>query len=455
MTVPKREPLMPIPDPRGGLDRRQALMLLGAGLLTPSELLASELDPARFSGFVDGERQSFTLSNGTVLTHDGLVLLNAGIRVEGGRIVEVGRGVTGGEDLGGDWLVPGLVDAGCTLGMYEIGGEPSTRDDGDGPAVTVAARAVDGLNPRSQTLAVARAEGITHALLHPSLGRLVPGQAGLIRTAGGTLDSTVRRESVALVVCFGASAKGGEGGPSSRIGISRALLELMEGAPEPQALSARGRSGAGGTWRENSRSTSPPDTEHDRVLQQVRARSLKVIAAADRADDIERALDFFDAHQLDGLIMGGAEAWMVASQVADAGCGVLLGPLTTQPDSFDHIHARYENAAMLHDAGVPLALRSGGNHSSRRLRLQAGLLTAHGLPHEAAIHALTAGAGALLGVPGLGRLDPGTAATFFRATGDPLQPRSQVVQVWMAGRRADMRTRQTELRDRFETLSPR
>ncbi len=441
---------MPVPDPL--LDRRAVLGLLGAGLALPRTLLAGELDPAAFTGFLDAPRPSFTLSNATVLTHDGRVLPQSGIQVEAGRVVALGPAVSGGEDLGGDWLVPGLVDAGCTLGMFDIGAEPSTRDDRDGPSISPTARAVDGFHPRSETLAVARVEGITHALIHPQLQGLVPGRAALVRTAGGTLDSSVRRASLALVVCFGKAGTGGEGGVDSRIGVARALRALIEEAPEPRPLTGRG---GGGSWRENSAKAATPETESERVLLHLRERRLKVLAAADRADDIERALDWFDKNDLDGVILGGAEAWMVAGQLADAGVGVLLGPVTTQPDSFSHLHARYENPALLHAAGVPFAFRSGGNHFARQLRIHAGIATAHGLPHEAAVHALTASAGTILGVPGLGRLEPGAAATFFRATGDPLQPRSRVRQVWMAGRRTSMETRQTRLRDQFSSLPPR
>jgi imidazolonepropionase-like amidohydrolase len=433
--------------------RRAVLGMLGAGVALPRLALAGQLDPAAYTGFLDAPRPSLTLSNATVLTHDGRVLEGSGVRVENGRIVELGPSVKGGQDLGGDWLAPGIVDAGCTLGLFEIGAEAATKDDHDGPSVAPAARAVDGFHPRSMTLPVARVEGITHAVIHPQLQGLVPGRAALVRTAGGTLDSAVRREALALVVCFGKAGTGGKNGVDTRIGVARALRELMEKAPEPRPL--QGRAAASGTWRENSRQSKAPETEHDRVLLHAKERRLKVLAAASRADDIERALDWFADQKLDGLILGGAEAWMVADQLADAGVGVLLGPVTTQPDRFDHLHARYENAALLHEAGVPFAFRSGGNHFARQLRIHAGIATAHGLPYEAAVHGLTASAGALLGVPGLGRLEPGAPGTFFRATGDPLQPRSRVVQVWMAGRRTRMETRQTRLRDQFQALPPR
>jgi imidazolonepropionase-like amidohydrolase len=179
---------------------------------------------------------------------------------------------------------------------------------------------------------------------------------------------------------------------------------------------------------------------------------MKVMVAVERADDIERALDWLHASELDGVLVGCSEGWMVADLLADAALPVVLGPLMVQPDSFNHPHARYDNAAILHAAGVPLAFGSRSNHSARNLRTDAGVLVAHGLPREAAIQALTVGAAEAFSIPGLGRMGVGGRASFFRASGDPLQPRTRIKDVWIGGRRTSMRNRQTELYERFRTL---
>ena len=43
-------------------------------------------------------------------------VMDGGIRIEDGQIVEVGPAVRTGEDLAGAWISPGFVDAGCTVG---------------------------------------------------------------------------------------------------------------------------------------------------------------------------------------------------------------------------------------------------------------------------------------------------------------------------------------------------
>jgi len=398
-------------------------------------------------GFVDPRPAGFTLSNATVLDHQGRLLEGVGLRVEGRKVVELGPGVTGGTDLGGDWLVPGFTDACSHLGLYEIGAESGTRDDSDKPAITPDARAWDGYNPLAAPVAVTRVAGITHSILCPSLNRLVSGQAALIRTAGLTLEDSVLRKRIAVCVSMGRTGLQGDGAPDSRIGVGRMLRQWIEDAPEPRPIKGRdARGGAGGS--DDDADLSPAD----RVTRGLRERRMKVMVAVERADDIERALDWLDSSGLDGILVGCSEGWMVADLLADAALPVVLGPLMVQPDSFNHPHARYDNAAILHAAGVPLAFGSRTNHAARGLRTDAGVLVAHGLPWEAAIRALTVGAAEALSIPGLGRMGVGGRASFFRASGDPLQPRTRIKDVWIGGRRTSMRNRQSELYERFRTL---
>lgn len=436
---------MPTPE----LSRRTLVGLLAA---FPGLALAQDDAPhAALGGFLDpAPRESdtptaFTLSNATVLDHRGVVHAGHGVRVEGGRIVEVGAQVTGGTDLGGDWLCPGFTDACSHLGLFEIGAESGTRDDGDTSAITPDARAWDGYNPFTASVAVARVEGVTHTIVAPSLSRLVAGQAGLMRTAGRTVDDALLRGPVALCVSIGHRGLGGDGAPSSRIGVMRSLRALIDDAPEPRQLQARG----------GRRKDAADDSElsaADRVLQQARERRFKVMVRADRADDIERALDWLDSSGLDGVLLGCAEGWMVADLLSDAAIPVVLGPVLPQPNTFEHPHARYDNAAILDAAGVPLSFATMSNHDVRKLRTDVGVLTAHGLSAEAAIRGLTTGAAEAFAIPRLGRMAKGGRASFFRATGHPLQPRTQIKAVWIGGRRTSMTTRQSELFDRFRRL---
>ena len=116
-----------------------------------------------------------------------------------------------------------------------------------------------------------------------------------------------------------------------------------------------------------------------------------------------------------------------------------------------------ENAARLHEAGVPIAFTQlvSPTHNAFKVRQAAGVAVAHGLPWDAALAALTSGPAEIFGLGAeLGRIAPGYAADLVLWSGDPLEVTSVAEQVWIDGLPQPMRTRQTELRDRYRPRTP-
>lgn len=183
--------------------------------------------------------QGLTLRGATLLTHEGQRLVDYGLRVEGGRIVELGPSsrFASGEDLGGRWIVPGFTDAGCMLGLLEIGLEQGTHDDSESTAAVVPdARARDGYNARSELIPIARVNGVTGALVHPDLRGLISGQAALFRTVGDTVDAALVKAPAALCINLGRAATGGpNGAPATRMGVAMRLREILDGVKLPEA----------------------------------------------------------------------------------------------------------------------------------------------------------------------------------------------------------------------------
>jgi imidazolonepropionase-like amidohydrolase len=105
---------------------------------------------------------------------------------------------------------------------------------------------------------------------------------------------------------------------------------------------------------------------------------------------------------------------------------------------------------LLQRAGVLIAFSSGESHNARTVRQLAGNAVAHGLPWDAALAALTANPAEIFGLGATrARIEPGQAADLVLWDGDPLEVTSAADQVWIGGRAFEMRSRQTELRDRY------
>ena len=80
----------------------------------------------------------------------------------------------------------------------------------------------------------------------------------------------------------------------------------------------------------------------------------------------------------------------------------------------------------------------------------AGNAVANGLPWEDGLAALTRVPAEAFGVAGdIGTIAPGKRADLVLWDGDPLDVTSLAQQVWLDGRAMPMRSRQTDLRDRY------
>jgi imidazolonepropionase-like amidohydrolase len=86
----------------------------------------------------------------------------------------------------------------------------------------------------------------------------------------------------------------------------------------------------------------------------------------------------------------------------------------------------------------------------RNLPYAAGYATAFGLPYDEALKAITLNPAEIWGVADqYGSLDPGKVANVVVANGDPLDVRTDVKRVFIAGREIPMTSRQTRLRDEY------
>ena len=80
---------------------------------------------------------------------------------------------------------------------------------------------------------------------------------------------------------------------------------------------------------------------------------------------------------------------MHADALAERGIPVIVDPLANGPGSFDQLHARPDNAALLVDAGVEVIISTYSTHNARKLRQSAGNAVIAGLAHHDALHAIT------------------------------------------------------------------
>jgi imidazolonepropionase-like amidohydrolase len=395
------------------------------------------------------------IEGGTVHTMTGPPLSGATVLIRGGRVAAVGVGIAVPEgarrvDAAGRHVTPGFIDSGTAIGLVEVGAVAGSVDHtltqtaGIRDQIRAAFNIADGLNPHSAVIPVTRIEGITTVVSRPG-GGLIAGQGVIIDLDGGTVDGMLVQSPAGMWAALGEAGAGVTGGARGAT-----IMRLREVLDDARTWRQRRGDYDRGATREFA--ASRLDLE---ALQPVLARQIPLVVEAHRASDILAALRIAGDYDVRLILAGVTEGWMVADEIARAGVPVIIRVLENLPASFERLGARFDNAALLSEAGVRVVLTSGDTHNARNLRQEAGNAVAHGLPHEEALRSVTTYAARLWGLAGYGTIETGSVANVVVWDGDPLELLTPVLHVFIRGREIPRTSRQTELRDRYMQLQDR
>ena len=389
-------------------------------------------------------------------------LENATVVIENGQIAEIGTGIqvpAGAKliDASGKIITPGLFSAMGQLGLSAVGAVSGTNDAVQrGDDFSAGFDVADAYNRRSVVIPISRIDGITRALIAPRAGRpdeqgnssrVLSGLASVVQL--GDSGNYLTRHGVAVV------ANLGETGSAVAAGSRAAAIQQLRAALA-DALDYRRNKAAyeRGDWREYSVSTA--DLE---ALVSVVEGERSMIFNANRASDIEVVIKLASEFSLSAIIIGGAEAWMLANELAAAKVSVIIDGTANLPGNFDRINARLETGGILAAAGVRVAFGAGAQtHQARNITQSAGNAVANGMDWDAALEAITLAPAEMYGVDReVGSLEPGKSADLIIWGADPLELTSYPEQVFIQGESIPMESRQTLLRDRYlqtDTVKP-
>jgi len=369
------------------------------------------------------------------------LMQDADILMRGGRIVEMGRNLNAPADAtlieAFERPVTPAFFAGITaLGLEEISLEDSTVDqklqlEQMRPEFDVTL----AYNPFSASVPVTRIEGYGWTMLGADREGSIIGGLGRAVSLDGGFDSFLSEP----VLFIGLGAKTSPISGHSRAAQYMLLQQAMDESRSEKRVSPR----------------DLLTLEGRKILAAFTGKGV-VVFDADRASDILQAVAFAARYDLHAIISGGAEAWIVADQLAESGVPVVLDPLQNLPGTFDQIGARLDNAAILNEAGVTIAFTGGDQpHKARRLRQAAGIAVANGLPYEAGLAALTVNPARIFGLDEThGTISQQSTANLVIWSGDPLEVTTIAETVILDGKKIPMVSRQTLLRDRYLSEHP-
>ncbi len=392
--------------------------------------------------------QTIAITGATIHPVSGPVIQAGTIVLQNGKIVAVGRDVTvpsGATRIDGTGKVvtPGLFHAGSNLGLSQVGSVDATNEGSHEGTINAAFNVLEGIDPATPLIPIARLEGVTTALSRPGDG-LVAGQGVVIDLAGARIETMVVRSPAAMVINIGENAKGAGGG--SRAGVLQALRGLFQDALEYDKRKA--------DYRRNEIQKLAADANQLEALMPMLRGELPVIMIANRESDIASALRLAAEFKLRLIIAGGIEAWKIAPDLAAAKVPVIINPINNIP-TFDGLGARFDSPGLLQKAGVTVIVVEGETGGARNLRWAAGHAVRFGLTWDKGLAAITLEPARALGLGDrYGSLEVGKVADVVVWSGDPLDFASRAEHVYIRGVEVPHTSRQTELLDRYRTLPP-
>lgn len=351
-----------------------------------------------------------TLENGQVLIRDG-------------KIAAVGTKVDAPDaqvlDAQGGYVLPGLIDAHCHIGIYETAiGFPGDDGNETSDPVTPQIRGIDGINPLDPEYGVAVRGGVTTVATGPGSSNPIAGTFVAMKTWGKTMEEMVLRSPLAMKMAFGENPKNsfGRGGrmPVTRMATSSLIRDALYRAKEYAAKKDRAQ---------GDPAKLPAYDQKMEALEPVVRGQLPVKAHCHRADDIMTVLRIAKELNLNVTLDHCTEGHLIAKEIAASGFPAILGPLGGFPQKPEVVRQSLEAAGILARAGVQVAVMTDlpATHLWY-LPIAVGMCVGAGLPEEEGFRTITRNAAEILGLQDrIGSLEPGKDGDVAVFNGNPIR----------------------------------
>jgi imidazolonepropionase-like amidohydrolase len=388
---------------------------------------------------------SAPIPNGTIVFSKGVITaIGANAAIPAGATVIDGTGLS---------VYPGMIDSGSSVGLVEISSVAGTVDTAELGELNPNARAAVAINPHSELIPVTRLNGVTHVVSTPE-GGVISGQSALIQLSGWTPEEMVVKSPVAMHIRFPRLRRrpfeevspDEEAEKDLRKNYTKQIDDLRDLFRDAQAYAKV----------EAARTSDPKVQRFDRdlvleALVPVVEGRVPVMMHAEQARDIKAALELADEFKLKVILAGGDDVARVIPELKKRNVPVILGPiLALPPREDDPYDLLFTNAKTLYDNGIAFAIQSGDAHNTRNLPYHAAACAAFGLPKDVALKSVTIFPAQIFGVADrLGSLEVGKEASLIVTDGDPLEIRTNVKRVYIAGEEIDMESRHTLLYEKF------
>ncbi len=375
-------------------------------------------------------------------------ITDATLVFDNGKITQVGRDVEIPEDAkivnaAGKHVYPGLINMDGSLGLIEVNAVRATDDTGEVGQLNMNVRADVAVNPDSQLIPVTRSGGVLMNLTAPKRG-LITGMSALLQLDGWTTEDLAFHTPAGMHVRWPglneAEHHEEEKEVADRVKQRDERLRRIEEVFDAALAYQKSRA---------HNPDQPVDLRWEAMLP-VLDGDVPIIAAADRATQIQSAVAFANRRKLQLIIYGGHDAEQCAELLKAQNVPVILTGVYRLPmrrnEAYD---SAFTLPARLHKAGVRFCISGAGRFDAaniRNLPHHAAMAIAFGLPEADAIRAITHWPAEILGVADrVGTLEKGKLATLIIADKNIFDSATNVTHAWVQGREVDLANRHKRL----------
>ena len=405
------------------------------------------------------QKRPILLRGGTLHTVTGDVLEEYDLLFAEGKIITIDEQIqpspeTDVLDIYGKHVIPGFIAGYTRIGLTEISAVKQTNDHSEIGEINPNVRANVAYNPDSDLIPVTRSNGVLAVNSAPTSGRIAD-QSSVMYMDGWTWeDATLKHPSglnlnwPSMRFNFRKDAKKKE--KEQREGYNKAIRDMDLLVRDVRAYHHR-------------KNAKERKAEH-KQKSDLRLESMipfivfkePIHVKANNVRQIEAAAKWSTKHDLNIVIVGGADAWRIPEVLVEKNIPViLLGVQNTPRRRFEPIHTPYKVPAMLQKAGVHFCISLDPGYPMdghvRTLPDEAMRAASWGLTKDQALRAITLSAAEILGVDEqIGSLDLGKDATFFISDNEPLTQSNHPIKAYIQGREIDLSDRQKNLWNKYK-----
>lgn len=393
---------------------------------------------------------ALVIVNGNIHVGNGKVYTNKSILIQNGKITAIADGNPAAGytfpyhiiNAMGKEVYPGLIAPATQIGLAEIDAVRATRDGSEVGEFNANVRSIISYNTDSRVTPTIRSNGVLLAQVMPQ-GGYVSGKSSIVQLDAWNWEDAAYKADDGMWMNWPAiySYNGWWAEPGGYVlnkNYDKQIDLIKKFFKESKAYCAINKH-----EKTNLRMEA---------MRDVFAKKIPVYIQVNEVKSIYQVLEFKKEFDINIVLEGASDAWLIAKELAEAKVPVILDRVHVLPARSDEDYdLPYKKAKVLKDAGVLYCLGIEGYWQVRNLPFMAGTTAAYGVSKEDALASVTLNTAKILGIDQVtGSIEVGKDANIVISSGDILDMKSSIIEVALIqGRLIDLGNKQKDLYEKY------